>query len=263
MTNHYLEILGLKPGATEQEIKTAYRRLAKKYHPDTSAEPDAEARFIEITEAYRCLTEAEPAFYPEVAANDYSAYEAEYAARQEQARAYARQKAEEAAQYRFLVLRRFFRILTPLVLAAGLFNLLLVLDYAIPSRHYDEKIQKVYRIFSTTGRGGGQSWSYDAIEFEHFTIRAGRGKAVDQQVSERGSIVTTPWLGTIKYVTLQINQEEQQLKPAYGLYQVFVYLIPAILLCSFFYFWLPTQSDHKLTVGIIALFAFIIQCFVF
>ena len=33
MTNHYLEILGLKPGATEQEIKTAYRRLAKKYHP--------------------------------------------------------------------------------------------------------------------------------------------------------------------------------------------------------------------------------------
>lgn len=54
MLNHY-QTLELKSGASENEIKNAYRRLAKKYHPDVSKEPNAEARFIEITAAYEYL----------------------------------------------------------------------------------------------------------------------------------------------------------------------------------------------------------------
>lgn len=47
--------MGVAPTATEQEIKTAYRRLARKYHPDLSKEPDAETRFKEMGEAYETL----------------------------------------------------------------------------------------------------------------------------------------------------------------------------------------------------------------
>lgn len=54
MLNHY-QTLELKSGASDSEIKNAYRRLAKKYHPDVSKEPDAEKRFIEITAAYEYL----------------------------------------------------------------------------------------------------------------------------------------------------------------------------------------------------------------
>jgi preprotein translocase subunit Sec63 len=47
--------LGLHADATLDEVKKAYRQLAKLYHPDVSSFPDARERFIEITEAYELI----------------------------------------------------------------------------------------------------------------------------------------------------------------------------------------------------------------
>jgi curved DNA-binding protein len=55
----YYSALGLERGATDDQIKKAYRRLARKYHPDVSKEPDAEAKFKEIAEAYQTLKDPE------------------------------------------------------------------------------------------------------------------------------------------------------------------------------------------------------------
>ncbi|AKU80040.1 molecular chaperone DnaJ [Spiroplasma turonicum] len=51
----YYEVLGVSKNASEDEIKKAYRKLAKKYHPDISKEPDAEDKFKEATEAAEVL----------------------------------------------------------------------------------------------------------------------------------------------------------------------------------------------------------------
>ena len=53
----YYEVLGVEKNASEQEIKSAFRKLAKKYHPDVCKEPDAEAKFKEAQEAYAVLSD--------------------------------------------------------------------------------------------------------------------------------------------------------------------------------------------------------------
>lgn len=53
----YYEVLGVENSASPSELKNSFRRLARKYHPDRSTEPDAEDRFKEIQEAYAVLSD--------------------------------------------------------------------------------------------------------------------------------------------------------------------------------------------------------------
>jgi molecular chaperone DnaJ len=58
-TRDYYQILGVDRTASAEEIRRAYRRLAKQYHPDVNKEPGAEERFKEINEAYAVLSDDE------------------------------------------------------------------------------------------------------------------------------------------------------------------------------------------------------------
>jgi molecular chaperone DnaJ len=55
----YYEVLGASRNASPEELKSAFRRLAREYHPDVNKSPDAEERFKEINEAYAILSDAE------------------------------------------------------------------------------------------------------------------------------------------------------------------------------------------------------------
>ncbi|MGD1996055.1 MAG: molecular chaperone DnaJ [Anaerolineae bacterium] len=55
----YYDVLGVDRSASSEEIKRAYRQLARRWHPDVCDEPEAEARFKEINEAYQILSDSE------------------------------------------------------------------------------------------------------------------------------------------------------------------------------------------------------------
>ena len=66
----YYKIMGVARDATQDEIKRAYRQLARKYHPDVSKAPDAELRFKELGEAYAVLKDLEKrAAYDQLGSN--------------------------------------------------------------------------------------------------------------------------------------------------------------------------------------------------
>lgn len=56
----YYDVLGVSKSASDDELKRAYRKLAKQYHPDSNKDnPEAEAKFKEVNEAYECLSDSQ------------------------------------------------------------------------------------------------------------------------------------------------------------------------------------------------------------
>src|SRR3954452_8502278 len=55
----YYEILGVPRDASSEDIRRAYRKLARQYHPDVNKDPGAEDRFKEVSEAYEVLRDPE------------------------------------------------------------------------------------------------------------------------------------------------------------------------------------------------------------
>ena len=53
----YYEVLGVGKNATQDELKKAFRQMARKFHPDVNKEKDAETRFKEVNEAYEVLSD--------------------------------------------------------------------------------------------------------------------------------------------------------------------------------------------------------------
>ncbi|KAB2854888.1 MAG: DnaJ domain-containing protein, partial [Anaerolineae bacterium] len=57
MPRDYYEILGITRSASTDDLKKAFRNLARQYHPDVNKSPDAEEKFKEINEAYQVLSD--------------------------------------------------------------------------------------------------------------------------------------------------------------------------------------------------------------
>ena len=65
----YYEVLGVNKNATDEELKKAYRKMAKKYHPDINKSPEATEMFQKVNSAYEFLTEENIQRYNQIIKN--------------------------------------------------------------------------------------------------------------------------------------------------------------------------------------------------
>jgi hypothetical protein len=265
MQNTYLERLELRPGASKADIKSAYRRLSKKYHPDINKTESAQEKFLEIHEAYKFLMEVGPTPHQEQTAYDYDPYAEEYARWRERARAYARKKAAEAQKQQNeliqMVLQRFNYV-------AGfifLFNIFLGIDYLLPRKEHPQRILKIEQIYEGTGARYTESnryYKYDKMYLEDFTMQFNAGE-IFSDIDGEGLVQATPIFNKPMKVQVIIDGKAHTYKQVYNIFSVFGFIIHIIFLLLLLYLFVLRTPDHKLTLAIFMIFLFLTQVFLF
>jgi hypothetical protein len=135
------EILGVSSGASEHEIKEAYRKLAMRYHPDRNQSDEASNAILLINEAYDILSDREKRKLYDLRNRAYMAIDYEDDLRALYKRAYFRQRYQESVKKEEARVRRekqIFPIARLVSIPILVFALLLVGDYYLPSLDYRE-----------------------------------------------------------------------------------------------------------------------------
>jgi hypothetical protein len=121
MLEEYFKILGIPRTSKQEEIKKAYRFLAKKYHPDVSKEPNASEKFTEITEAYEILSNQKVLETLRIIAENEEERKRSY----EYYKKLAKEKARQAAEMRYEFLRKEHEAFQQ----SGMYDFFLLLKY--------------------------------------------------------------------------------------------------------------------------------------
>lgn len=250
-TNYY-HILGISPGATKEEIKAAYRRLARQYHPDVNADPGAKEEFQKIVEAYQYLTKAP---VEEVYAQTFTRSEAQDLHKdwREKVRARRARDRRERDLLKQQVLQKVYRVTDYLVGFYLLFASILTIDYFLPAVEHPQEIEKIDRVYSISSRSPhGRVYLHDEIYFKDFKLNV----SGEQKISCCGEAIVhaTPILGTVLKAELKQNGTLIIAEPAYGLYHFFGFLIPLALLLGGIYYRHTGIREGKLNIGILLLF---------
>jgi hypothetical protein len=263
MRNRYLEILELQPGATEADVKAAYRRLSKIHHPDINRQEGAKEKFIEINEAYNFLLKVGPTPHNETQNYSYNPYTSEYDRWRKEAKAQARRKAQEQIQLKYQLIDEILSKFKYVAIAILAFNVLLTIDYTLPVKEHDQRIISK-KISYEVGRGGARSPArYDIVEFEDFKMKFNRGEVKLANHYEKASVFATPILQVPIAVDIVVDGKSSTYEQVYNVYKVFGYLIPAIFILYGIYGYVIKNLDHKLTLALFIVFLTIVQLIYF
>jgi curved DNA-binding protein CbpA len=158
MKNYY-QILGISQTAGELEIRKAYRRLVRQYHPDINPAREAHAKFLEVQEAYEVLMDAEKRHYYDTWGATKPVYETYQAPAEDpkeaQRREYRKWRAardREQELERAILEYKYRKVLRWINLAVATITFLMILDFLLPPKvvvvrgmnYYKEESGRVY-----------------------------------------------------------------------------------------------------------------------
>lgn len=250
-----IRILGLAEGATPLEIKQAYRKLSKSYHPDVYSKDGGE-QFKAINTAYSYLKKypEPPKVYQPITQPIYNDE-----SREERRKKYwaKKQREHEMKQQMF---EQLFSSARVVILAITLFNILLVADYYLLSKRQEKRLIEKDKVLQNASRNGGNRSVYTELEFDGgYEMLLDSKTAKQYEVGSTYSLTITPLCKQIKHLSAPSGNFSYT--PSYGVYSVFGFIIPIVLICTFLYFYVLKNTDYKLTILIIIAFSFIMQFF--
>lgn len=262
MQNQYLEILELSPGASKAQIKSAYRRLSKIYHPDVSKDENAREKFIEVNEAYKFLLDVGPrpgTIQSTAPAYDYDVQNQAYDQWRQRAKAYASQQAKEAIRRQQILtkmLLKGFEILLVLIL---IFNVVLLIDSHLPTVAHSSENWANQNIVKS------RATYYDILNVNGYIMHLEGGILDDIKGGEYqlAVVYSTPWLDKPQFLDLNIHGKQYRFKQYAGVYGFFSFFMKAILLLALIYKVLIRSLDSQLSIAILLLFLSVFQLFIF
>lgn len=245
------DILGVEQDASQDQIKAAYRRLAKQYHPDRNPDEQANHKFQEIREAYQLLLRGDDYRYWSATDEGTEAYDPQQAWRDELKARRARERQEKAIQ-KAKMLQQLYGVLNYLIGAYMVFLSLLIVDYILPDEEHPDEIIAITQVyFSSRGTGRG-AHSHNIVHFRNFRMKLGR--------EEKGipfgpaTVYTTPILQTVMGAELSQAGIARRIEPVYSIYHRFGLLILLAFVLGIVYYRLPVQGEGRLNVAIVTLF---------
>ena len=251
-----IEELQLKPGASIEQIKNAYRKLAKHYHPDVYKLDDGE-RFKEISAAFNFLKknpeqphQNQP--YQASRANDYERRRRAHQQQKQKKEADEAIRKAEMFQWLFARLRLFAFIIL-------IFNSLLLVDYILPSETEEVKISRIETVkkFSRySSEKANLYYSYSAQLTNGMSFRFEKEGIKKIDLSEKfileRSMIFRQAERLISQKTKAIIYNE------YGLFRIFGFLIPIAIVLIVSYFFVK-NNDYRLTIFLIAAAIYMVQ----
>lgn len=242
MRKDYYKVLGVPKSATKMEIKSAYRKLALKYHPDKNSSEKAHQRFVEINEAYAFLSNEKQEKIPvfEKAAKDNTDLSDELLKkRMEWARNYAKYKKikeDNIAELSFHEIQNSkLGWLIPLFSWLSiLYALILFFDFQVLSTNsYPVDYDFDYSIYSNgTVVLSLTGIEEDAIDYDEFAIDVDRVKELNEAVRNNSTIYCefTPILNQEVFLSFDINENKVKLLNYHSTYSIFYIYIIILLL---------------------------------
>ena len=255
-TGNPYKTLGLKAGASADEIRRAYRKLVKKYHPDRNPSASAAEQFIEIQSAYEQLTSGQITADPSAVEQKYKERQAQY---DQDLDAYKKQRAaareklrqqkekEEAYKIAYLQKLRNGKIGLWHRGVAGLGALLFLalwIDFFLPAQQQAIRAE-AYGIHSYGSVDGHLVQLFKSTDKRAFWVADYQAQNLPKVQKLRS--IETPWLHQVKALTFHNGQYEQVVPIHFSFYwaQIWVSLLFLIPLLS----WYLASADIVFVAG--------------